>query len=72
VRVEIYADGVNGDGPVRREMERVRKLAGASKGYAYRARVPATRPATDYSARMIPHHSGVAVPLEAARILWQR
>src|ERR1019366_440330 len=37
VRVEIYADGVNGDGPVRREMERVRKLAGASKGYAYRA-----------------------------------
>jgi starch phosphorylase len=72
VRVEIYADGVNGDGPVRREMERIRQLAGASRGYAYRARVPATRPATDYSARMIPHHSGVAVPLEAARILWQR
>ncbi len=72
VRVELYADGVNGDGPVRQEMERVRQLAGASRGYAYRTRVPATRPATDYTARVIPHYAGVAVPLEAARILWQR
>ena len=37
VRVELYADGVNGDGPVRQEMERVRQLAGAAGGYAYRA-----------------------------------
>ena len=29
-------------------------------------------PATDYTARVIPHYSGVAVPLEAAHILWQR
>ena len=55
VRVELYADGVNGDGPVRQEMERVRQLAGATGGYAYRAQVPATRPATDYTARVIPH-----------------
>ena len=72
VRVELYADGVNGDGPARQEMERVRQLAGAVQGYAYRARVPATRPAADYTARAIPRHSGVAVPLEAAQILWQR
>ena len=71
-RVELFADGVNGDGPVRQEMERVRQLAGAAGGYAYRARVPSTRPATDYTARVIPHLDGVAVPLEAARILWQR
>ena len=71
-RVELYADGVNGDGPVRQEMERVRQLTGASSGYAYRAGVPATRPATDYSARVVPHYAGAAVPLEAARILWQR
>ena len=31
VRVELYADGVNGDGPVRQEMERVRQLAGAAE-----------------------------------------
>jgi starch phosphorylase len=71
-RVELYADGINGGGPVRQEMECTRQLDGASGGYVYRARVPATRPASDYTVRVIPHHSGVAVPLEAARILWQR
>jgi glycogen phosphorylase len=72
VRVELYADGVNGDGPVRQEMTRVRRLEGPDGGYAYRGQVPATRPATDYTPRVIPRHDGVAVPLETARILWQR
>jgi starch phosphorylase len=72
VRVELYADGVNGDNPVRQEMTHGRKLVGAAGGYVYSARVPATRPATDYTARVIPYCFGVAVPLEAARILWQR
>ena len=71
-RVELYADGVNGDGPVRQEMDRVRQLAGASRGYVYRARVPAARPATDYTARVTLHCTGVAVPLEAGHILWER
>ncbi len=71
-RVELYADGANGDGPARQEMERVRQLTGASGGYAYRAQVPATRPATDYTARLLPNRAGVALPLETARILWQR
>jgi starch phosphorylase len=72
VRVELYADGVNGDSPVRQEMTRVRELVGAVGGYAYSATVPATRPATDYTARVIPRCPGVAVPLEAAYILWQQ
>jgi glycogen phosphorylase len=72
VRVELYADGVHGEGPVRQEMMRVRQLTGAACGYVYGGRVPATRPATDYTARVIPQRSSVAVPLEAARILWQR
>jgi len=71
-RVEIYADGVNGGAPVRQEMKRVRQLAGAPGGYVYGARVPATRPAPDFTARVIPYRPGVAVPLESARILWQR
>jgi len=66
-RVELYADGVTGDDPVRLEMQRA-----PSPGHAYSARVPATRPATDYTTRVIPHFEGVTVPLEAARILWQR
>jgi starch phosphorylase len=73
VRVELYADGVNGGEPERQEMTlgHGQQLTDAN-GYIYSAQVPATRPATDYTARVIPQHDGVAVPLEAARILWQR
>jgi starch phosphorylase len=72
VTVELYAQGAHGDGPVRQEMKRLRPLTGATGGYVYRAAVPADRPPTDYTARLIPHYSGVAVPLEANYILWQR
>jgi starch phosphorylase len=58
--------------PIRQETTRIRQLVGTVGGYLYRGSVPATRPPTDYTARIIPHHDGVAVPLEAARILWQR
>jgi glycogen phosphorylase len=43
VRVELYADGVNGGNPVWQEMRRVRQLAGASGGYVYSAAVSAAR-----------------------------
>ncbi len=72
VRVELYAEGANGGGPVRKEMTRGAKLVGAENGYVYGVQVQATRPATDYTARVIPHRTGIAVPLEAAQILWQR
>ncbi len=70
--VELYADGVNGSGPVRIELERGRRLVGAENGYLYSGVVPATRPLTDYTARIIPFRAGVAVPLETRQILWQR
>jgi starch phosphorylase len=72
VRVELYANGVNGGSPVRQEMKRVRQLVGASGGYVYSATVSAGRPTADYTARVIPHCDGVAIPLEDGRILWQR
>ena len=72
VRVELYADGVNGNAPDRVEMTRVRQPSGASGGHVYSASVSAARSAGDYTARVIPHHDGVAVPLEVASILWQR
>jgi starch phosphorylase len=71
VQVELYANGLNGAAPERVEMKRVRQLVGAINGYAYHASVPATRPASDYTARLIPRRDGVAVPLESSRILWQ-
>ncbi len=72
VRIELYADGIDGGDPVRQEMKWARLLADASGGCIYQATVPAARPSRDYTARVTPHCEGVAVPLEDARIVWQR
>jgi glycogen phosphorylase len=73
VRVELYADGIAGSAPIRQEMKRDRQLAGASLGdYVYSAAVSAVRSPMDFTARLIQHHDGVSVPLEARLILWQR
>jgi starch phosphorylase len=61
VRVELYADGA---APERQEMERVGPNT-------YRARVAATRSVSEYTARVVPQHRSVAVPLQTDRILWQ-
>jgi len=72
VQVELYADGLNGGGPVRQEMKCIRPLADKSGGYLYSAAVSADRAAGEYTARVIPRCEGVAIPLEAAQILWHR
>lgn len=72
VQVELYAEGIDGGEPIRQELKRVRPLASTAGGYMYSATVSATRPATDYTARVVPHFDGVAAPLEERRILWQR
>ncbi len=70
-RVELYADGIDGHSPIRQEMERVGQTGNASNTYAYRTRVLAVRPATDFTVRVIPSSTSVAVPLESPRILWR-
>lgn len=72
VRVELHADVIGTAAPVRVAMTCRHPLTGAAGGWLYRARVPADRPATDYTPRVIPCRDGVAIPLEDARILWQR
>jgi starch phosphorylase len=72
IQVELYADGINDNNPVRQKMKRGQQLAGAPSGYVYSAVVSAIRPTMDYTARIIPYFTGVVVPLEEARILWQK
>jgi starch phosphorylase len=72
VRVELYAEGVTGGAPLLQEMKCVRQPSGASGGCVYSGAVSAARPPADYTARVIPHYDGVAIPLEDVRILWQR
>jgi starch phosphorylase len=73
VRVELYADGIDdGCGPIRQAMTHVLPPARERVGQVYRASVSATRLATDYTPRIIPHYPGVAVPLEVAPICWRQ
>jgi starch phosphorylase len=73
VRVELYADGNAGSAPFRQEMKCDRQLAGASLGdYVYSAAVSSIRSPMGFTARLIQQCYGVAVPLEAPLILWQR
>ena len=72
VRIELYAEGRDGSGATRQEMLRASQPANSAKSHVYRGSVPATRPATDYTPRILPHFPNVSVPLEASQILWQR
>ena len=49
VLVELYADGINGDGAIRQKMARGRKLVGTENGYIYIAEAGATRPISDFT-----------------------
>ncbi len=65
VRVELYAEGLNGGAPERLAMKR-------SSASTYAADVPTARPSGDYTPRAIPCFPGAAVPLENSQILWRR
>jgi len=72
VQVELYAEPTSDGEPAREVMKRDVQSSAASSSYVYRAAVSASRPAADYTARVIAHCSGVAIPLEDSRIRWQR
>ena len=71
IRVELYAEGTDDEGPIRQEMVRDPQLADGG-GYRYSAEVPSDRPAADYTPRIVSRFPGASIPLEARQILWQR
>jgi starch phosphorylase len=70
VRVELYAEGQSGNAPERHPMNRGDRLVGAVNGFMYTARIPMSRPAADYTPRLVPFHKNASVPLDAPLILW--
>ncbi|QDT02148.1 Maltodextrin phosphorylase [Rubripirellula lacrimiformis] len=73
VRVELYADSKDESPIVRQEMTRNESTDNADSHWAtYRTTVPAARPATEFTPRLVPQHAGVNVPLELDLIRWQR
>jgi glycogen phosphorylase len=70
VGAELYAEGQNGSPGSRNLMTRGERLVGSENGFMYTASIAVSRPAADYTPRLIPEHKGALVPLEAAFILW--
>jgi starch phosphorylase len=70
VSAELYAEEKDGTAVLRQSMQRGERLVGSENGFMYTATIPATRPAADFTPRLVPQHSGALVPLEASFILW--
>ncbi len=72
VRVQLYAAAAKPGGDAQcLEMQISDERPDAGFDSVYLAAIPATRPAGDYTVRLIPQYPGVAVPLECGKILWQ-
>jgi starch phosphorylase len=70
VAVELYAAGINGETP---ECILMKTDSANNNGsnYVYTAVVTTHRPASDFTARIMPRYEGIAIPLEDNRIRWQ-
>ena len=71
VRVELYANAIDGQTPFHQALVCNGKLNSGESIFLYSAQLPAGRPIADYTPRIIPNHLGVLVPAEAEEILWQ-
>ena len=68
IKVELFAEGKEGAFEVY-FFELVHQLSAGS--YSYTCSIPAKRPATDYTPRIVPFFEGVNIPLEEHHILWR-
>ena len=71
IEVQMFADAITGEAPFIQQMTRSKKSKAKDGSYTYSVSVASTRPASDYTPRIIPNLSGVSVPLETNLILWQ-
>jgi starch phosphorylase len=72
VRVELYADPIGKEPPFVSEMTPKDDAGPSSRSRIYAGEVPASRPASHYTPRIVPWHWGARIPLEDTHILWFR
>ena len=72
VAVQLYADKHEAEAPFVGELSRGEPIIGAANGHLYTGTAPGTRPAEEYTVRIIPCRPGVRVPAELPLILWQK
>jgi len=71
-RVDLYADTAHEKSAPFQVMNASGPCADKPGAFTYSAQVSATRPASNYTARIVPYHPNALVPLEAEQIVWQR
>ena len=72
LRVELYAEANGENGSSLEAMAASGPIAKSYGAFTYSAQFAATRPASEFTARIIPYHPNALVPLEASQIVWQR
>lgn len=70
VCVQLYAEPLEGEVPIRQEMLRDRAITGAVNGFVYCAEIAADRAVEGYTPRIVPSPLLGRAPLEDAHILW--
>ncbi len=71
IRVELYADPVDTEGPVRHELTRAAERSAATNTYVYRGSIPASSPSSRrFTPRIVPRHPDAHLPIEAPFIVW--
>lgn len=68
LRVELYANGLSAT----QEMQRVERASTSTGLYTYRSTISINHLPSNYTVRVTPKRDGVSLPLEDARIAWQR
>jgi len=71
-RVELFADELDGKPAEVVILHQEQAIPGAMNGHIYSGEVPVTRPAEDYTVRVVPYHPEVSIPSEFGLISWQR
>jgi starch phosphorylase len=71
IAVGLYADGINGEAVEKIKMQPDTGESNTGETI-YRAQVITKRPATDFTARIVPNYEGISIPLEDNHITWQR
>ena len=72
VQVQLYAEPLKSREPEIHPMIQEEEVSNPERGHAFGVRIPAHRPASDCTPRIIPAFDGALVPIEANRILWYR
>ena len=72
IQVELFANSINDETPTVVKMLLSVEKGGLSNEHIFTAILSTNRPASDFTARVVPHFDGVSVPLESNLILWQR